>query len=35
MNDFMTKPIDKELFESVLDYWTSAEVLPSGQPTGG
>ncbi len=23
MNDFLTKPIDKKLFESVLDHWTS------------
>jgi len=23
MNDFLTKPIDKTLFESVLDHWTS------------
>jgi signal transduction histidine kinase/CheY-like chemotaxis protein/streptogramin lyase len=34
MNDFLTKPIDKDLFESVLEYWTRPEFAEQRQPAG-
>ncbi len=34
MNDFMTKPIDKKLFESVLDHWTNPDLAASRQLAG-